>query len=158
MTAPFFGWLADRCGYKRVLSGAALLIFILAYPLYSYLNHAPAAGSLICVQIVFGLLSAAYTGPIPAAFADLFPTRVLSTGLSTAYNLTVMLIGGFAPFYLTFLSHTFDPTLAPVAYVMIAALVSSPVRYGCAPPLTQARQRCELRGPRELGLPGAPRN
>ncbi|MCL9828318.1 MFS transporter [Ralstonia solanacearum] len=124
MTAPFFGWLADRCGYKRVLSGAALLIFILAYPLYSYLNHAPAAGSLICVQIVFGLLSAAYTGPIPAAFADLFPTRVLSTGLSTAYNLTVMLIGGFAPFYLTFLSHTFDPTLAPVAYVMIAALVS----------------------------------
>lgn len=76
-----------------MLSGAALLIFILAYPLYSYLNHAPAAGSLICVQIVFGLLSAAYTGPIPAAFADLFPTRVLSTGLSTAYNLTVMLIG-----------------------------------------------------------------
>ncbi|MBX9431966.1 MFS transporter [Ralstonia nicotianae] len=124
LTAPLFGWLADRWGYKRVLSGAALSILALAYPLYSYLNHAPGAGSLICVQIVFGLLSAAYTGPIPAAFADLFPTRVLSTGLSTAYNLTVMLIGGFAPFYLTFLSHTFDPMLAPVVYVMVAAFVS----------------------------------
>lgn len=73
---------------------------------------------------MFGLLSAAYTGPIPVAFADLFPTKVLSTGLSTAYNLTVMLIGGFAPFYLTWLSHAFDPMLAPVLYVMVAALVS----------------------------------
>lgn len=35
-----------------------------------------------------------------------------------------MLIGGFAPFYLTFLSHTFDPMLAPVVYVMVAAFVS----------------------------------
>jgi MHS family proline/betaine transporter-like MFS transporter len=35
-----------------------------------------------------------------------------------------MLIGGFAPFYLTWLSHTFDPMLAPMFYVMAAALVS----------------------------------
>ncbi|MHA6890505.1 MFS transporter [Ralstonia pseudosolanacearum] len=124
LTAPLFGWLADRLGYQRVLSGAALAILALAYPLYAYLNHAPAAGTLIGVQIVFGLLSAAYTGPIPVAFADLFPTKVLSTGLSTAYNLTVMLIGGFAPFYLTWLSHAFDPMLAPVFYVMVAAVVS----------------------------------
>ena len=124
LMAPVFGWLADRLGYQRVLSGAALSILVLTYPLYAYLHHTPSAASLICVQVVFGLLSAAYTGPIPAAFADLFPTRVLSTGLSTAYNLTVMLVGGFAPFYLTFLAHTFDPILAPVAYVMIAAAVS----------------------------------
>lgn len=124
LTAPFFGWLADRLGYKRVLSGGALAILVLVYPLYSYLNQVPVAGTLVCVQIVFGLLSAAYTGPIPAAFADLFPTKVLSTGLSTAYNMTVMLIGGFAPFYLTWLSHTFDSTLAPVLYVTVAAAVS----------------------------------
>ena len=72
---------------------------------------------------MFGLLIAAYTGPILAAFSELFPTKVLSTGLSVAYNFAVTIFGGFAPFFITW--HRVDGQQYGAAiYVMIAAAIS----------------------------------
>ena len=72
--------------------------------MFAWINRAPSLGSLFVFQAVFGVLIAAYTGPILAAFAELFPTKVLSTGLSVAYNFAVTIFGGFAPFVATWLS------------------------------------------------------
>jgi MHS family proline/betaine transporter-like MFS transporter len=58
--------------------------------------RAPSVATLCVFQAVFGVLIAIYTGPILAALSETFPTKVLSTGLSVAYNLAVMTFGGFA--------------------------------------------------------------
>ena len=92
--------------------------------MFAYINSAPGLVSLMVFQGVFGLLIAAYTGPILAAFSELFPTKVLSTGLSVAYNFAVTIFGGFAPFFITWLIASTGSNMAPAIYVMIAATIS----------------------------------
>ncbi|NUU03268.1 MFS transporter [Herbaspirillum robiniae] len=122
--APIVGRLADRRGRRLFLSGSAFLILVLAYPMFAYINTAPSLASLLLFQLVFGVLIAAYTGPILAAFSELFPAKVLSTGLSVAYNLAVTIFGGFASFFITWLIAATGSTMAPAFYVMIAAAIS----------------------------------
>ncbi|WDZ96411.1 MFS transporter [Herbaspirillum sp. WKF16] len=122
--APIVGRLADRLGRRVFLSGASLLILLLAYPMFAYINMAPGLGSLLLFQLVFGVLIAAYTGPILAAFSELFPAKVLSTGLSVAYNLAVTIFGGFASFIITWFIAATGSAMAPAFYVMIAAAIS----------------------------------
>ncbi|MGX6567389.1 MFS transporter [Cupriavidus necator] len=122
--APLVGLLADRIGRRVLLSGSALLILVLAWPMFAYINHAPGLASLLVFQLVFGVLIATYTGPILAAFSELFPARVLSTGLSVAYNFAVTIFGGFASFIITWLIATTGSSMAPAIYVMIAAAIS----------------------------------
>jgi MFS transporter, MHS family, proline/betaine transporter len=122
--SPVVGKLADRYGRRRFLSSAAALILLLAWPMFAWINAAPGMASLVVFQAVFGLLIATYTGPILAAFAELFPTRVLSTGLSVAYNFAVTIFGGFAPFFITWLIASTGSNMAPAFYVMIAAAIS----------------------------------
>lgn len=122
--SPVVGRLADRYGRRGFLSGSAALILLLAYPMFAYINQAPGLASLLVFQAVFGLLIACYTGPILAAFASLFPTKVLSTGLSVAYNLAVTIFGGFAPFFITWLIASTQSNMAPAFYVMLAAAIS----------------------------------
>jgi MFS transporter, MHS family, proline/betaine transporter len=122
--SPVVGKLADRFGRRVFLSGAAASILLLAWPMFTYINRVPALASLLVFQGVFGLLIAAYTGPILAAFAELFPTKVLSTGLSVAYNFAVTIFGGFAPFFITWLIASTGSNMAPAIYVMIAATIS----------------------------------
>ncbi|UIF90717.1 MFS transporter [Cupriavidus sp. UYPR2.512] len=122
--APLVGLLADRIGRRVLLSGSALLILVLAWPMFAYINHTPGLASLLVFQLVFGVLIATYTGPILAAFSELFPARVLSTGLSVAYNFAVTIFGGFASFIITWLIATTGSSMAPAIYVMIAAAIS----------------------------------
>jgi MHS family proline/betaine transporter-like MFS transporter len=122
--SPVVGWLADLYGRRRFLTGAAAAILLLAWPMFVYINRAPGLAALLVFQGIFGLLIAAYTGPILAAFAELFPTKVLSTGLSVAYNFAVTIFGGFAPFFITWLIASTGSNMAPAIYVMIAAAIS----------------------------------
>ena len=61
-------------------------------------------------------------GPAPTAVAEQFPVRVRSTGLAVAYNLAVMLFGGFAPF-VTWLTEVGGSPVAPAFYVLGAAFL-----------------------------------
>ncbi|RAR58424.1 MHS family proline/betaine transporter-like MFS transporter [Paraburkholderia unamae] len=122
--SPVIGKLADVWGRRVFLSGAAFAILVLAWPMFAWINRAPGFASLIVFQAVFGVLIAAYTGPILAAFAELFPTKVLSTGLSVAYNFAVTIFGGFAPFLITWLIARTGSNMAPALYVIVAAAIS----------------------------------
>ncbi|MGT2509573.1 MFS transporter [Cupriavidus basilensis] len=122
--SPFVGALSDRVGRKKILVMSSGGIFLLAYPVFALVVSAPTQANLIIFQAVFGILIAGYTGPILAAFSEIFPTRVLSTGLSVAYNIAVMTFGGFASLILTWLIATTGSAMAPAIYVITAAAVS----------------------------------
>ncbi len=128
IVAPIVGYYADRYGKKPFLLSSAVLILLLAYPLFALINFYPSFTNLVLFQIVFGILIAGYTGPILAAFTELFPAKVLSTGLSVAYNFAVAIFGGFAAFNITWLISATGSNMAPAFYVMIAAVIST---YGC---------------------------
>nr|WP_143808820.1 MFS transporter [Paraburkholderia susongensis] len=124
VASPVFGWLSDRIGRRFIVAISALLIGVLAFPMFAYIVRSPSLTSLVLFQLVFGVLISAYTAPILAVFAEMFPSRVRSTGLSLAYNIAVTIFGGFATFVITLLIAWSGSKLAPAAYVAFAAVLS----------------------------------
>ncbi|QLC74792.1 MFS transporter [Pseudomonas sp. LPB0260] len=118
---PVFGALSDRLGRKALIIAATASLLVALYPLFSWVHAAPSFARLMTMQVVLCTLLAAYFGPISAAMAEQFPAGVRSTGLALAYNLAVMIFGGFAQFIVTWLIHTTGLAIAPVFYVMFAA-------------------------------------
>ncbi len=125
MTAliPTVGHLSDRIGAKLpMLLGIGLLLVVLL-PLFHWLHAAPSLMRLVVVQVTFCSLIGIYYGPIATAVADQFPTGVRSTGLSLAYNLAVMLFGGFAQFFVTWLIRVTGEPIAAAYYVVFGVIV-----------------------------------
>ncbi|WP_158933936.1 MFS transporter [Burkholderia sp. S171] len=122
--APLFGAWSDRVGKRLPLLIATSLMTVLTYPLFVWITSFPSFESLVTVQLIFGALTAMYTGPAPTLLSELFPTSVRSTGLSLAYNFAVTVFGGFAPFISTGLIAWTGSSLAPTFYVISANVVS----------------------------------
>jgi MHS family proline/betaine transporter-like MFS transporter len=122
--APVFGALSDRVGKQRVLTIAAIVILLASYPLFSHLIKSPTFGTLLTFQVIFGVLIAAYTGPILALFTEMLPSRVRTTGLSLAYNGAVTIFGGFASFIITWLTQATGDAESASYYIIFAAVVS----------------------------------
>jgi MHS family proline/betaine transporter-like MFS transporter len=127
LAAPVLGWCSDRIGRKPLLLAACIGFLLLPYPLFSVLLSQPSLGTVISVQLILALTIAVFSGPGPAAIAEMFPTAVRSTWMSAGYSVAVAVFGGFAPFIATWLiAHTGNP-ISPSFYVMAAAAVSMAV-------------------------------
>ena len=122
---PFFGVLSDRIGRKPVLFVAMLCYFVLPYPLLAWLQAEPTVLRLAIMQMVLCTTVAIAFGPISTALAEQFPVHTRSTGLALAYNLAVMLFGGFAQLIVTWLISVTGTPLAPAFYVMFGAAVGA---------------------------------
>jgi len=89
---------------------------------------------LVLLVVLFGALAdrvgpkpimmGAFYSPFATVLVEQFPTRIRSTGLSIPYNLGVMVFGGFAQFFVTWLVHTTGSPIAPAFYVMFGAAIA----------------------------------
>jgi MFS family permease len=118
---PVSGALSDRIGRRILVIAATAGLLVAAYPLLSWVHAAPSFERLVTMQVVLCILLAIYFGPISAVMAEQFPAGVRSTGLALAYNVAVMVFGGFAPFIVTWLIQNTGVVIAPVFYVMFAS-------------------------------------
>jgi len=123
VTTPFFGSLSDRIGRKPVIISALALYLALLYPIYMWLYNEATLAHLIAAQCILCLLLGAFFGPLSTALAEQFPATIRSTGLAIAYNVAVMLFGGFAQFIVTWLIHTTGVAIAPVFYVIAGTVI-----------------------------------
>jgi MHS family proline/betaine transporter-like MFS transporter len=124
LLSPVVGLLSDRWGHRRFLMISAAVIFMTAYPMFSYILRVPTLTSLTVFSVLAGVFSACYTGPLLAALAELFPSRVLSTGIAVSYNLSVTVFGGFAAFFITLMISMTHSALSPAFYMMFSAALS----------------------------------
>jgi MFS family permease len=118
---PVSGALSDRIGRRILVIAATAGLLVAAYPLLSWVHAAPSFERLVTMQVVLCILLAIYFGPISAVMAEQFPAGVRSTGLALAYNVAVMVFGGFAQFIVTWLIQNTGVVIAPVFYVMFAS-------------------------------------
>ena len=120
---PICGVLSDFVGRKPVMITALVLDLLVTYPLFSWVSASPSFGALLTMQIILCGLFGVFNGPISTALAEQFPTRVRSTALAIAYNIAVMLFGGFAQFFVTWLIQATGSPIAPAYYLMFGAAV-----------------------------------
>jgi MHS family proline/betaine transporter-like MFS transporter len=123
---PVTGALADRLGYLPLLIASTVGLGVVAYPVYALVSQ-KSFGYLVLGQVVFAAVLAVFSGPAPAALAELFPTRVRHSSLSIGYNLATALFGGTAPFIVAFLVSRTGNALAPAFYVIAGAVVTTAV-------------------------------
>jgi MFS family permease len=126
---PLFGILSDRIGRRAVLMLAALLYLVLTYPMMAWMLAEPSLIRLAIMQVALCSAIAVGFGAISTALAEQFPVRQRSTGLALAYNMAVMIFGGFAQLIVTWLIKETGSLLAPSFYVMFGATVGLVAAY-----------------------------
>jgi MHS family proline/betaine transporter-like MFS transporter len=121
--APIAGAISDRIGRKPMLQLATLGYLLLTYPAFVMISAWPSLALLTAVQSGFAVLMSIYCGPLISVLAELFPTRLRSTGVALIYNL-VAVAAGFAPAIVTWLIAVTGDPRAPAFYVIGAAVIS----------------------------------
>lgn len=122
---PFAGALSDRVGRKPLLLTCCLAFALLSHTMFQTMVSQGSLPVVMAMQGVFALMIAAFSGPGPAAIAEIFPTPMRSTWMSAGYSLAVAIFGGFAPFIATWLIGRTGSPLSPTWYVIGAAIVST---------------------------------
>ena len=130
LAIPVMGALSDKVGRKPLLLACCIAFVVLPFPIFNYLLSGVSYGELIAVQMLFAVLISMFSGPGPAAIAEIFPTRSRSTWMTSGYALAVAIFGGFAPLISVWLIDQFNSPTAHVFYLIGAAIVSTIVIAG----------------------------
>ena len=120
---PPLGALSDRIGRKPLLITGAVGFAVFAYPLFLLLNSGALAAA-IAAHAGLAAIESVFVSASLAAGAELFATRVRSSGYSIGYNVSVAVFGGTAPYVATWLVARTGNVIAPAYYVIAAAIVS----------------------------------
>lgn len=123
LVVPIFGALSDRIGRKPILIASMAIYLVALYPLFGWVHANPNLWNLIVMQVILCSLLGAFFGPYSSALAEQFPSGVRSTSMAVAYNISVLLFGGFAQLIVTWLIHTTGSPIAPVFHVLFGASV-----------------------------------
>ncbi|MGE2720602.1 MFS transporter [Mycolicibacterium celeriflavum] len=120
---PPLGALSDRIGRKPLLYAGGIGFAVFAYPLFLLLNSGSLAAA-VTAHAALAALESVFVSASLAAGAELFATRVRSSGYSIGYNVSVAVFGGTAPYVATWLVDRTGNQIAPAYYVIAAAAIS----------------------------------
>ncbi|MBR0796482.1 MFS transporter [Bradyrhizobium jicamae] len=119
IVVPIAGAISDRYPRKPLLLVSLIGYFVSLYPLYSWVIAEPSIMKLLVCQVVIAFFGAFFLGVYCTTLVELFPVRIRSTSLSIVNNVAVLISGGFAQFFVTWLIALTASPLAPIFYVMI---------------------------------------
>jgi MFS transporter, MHS family, proline/betaine transporter len=118
------GALSDRVGRKPPMIASCVGFIVLAYPLFYAVLHGASFATVMAVQVVAGIFTGLFLGTMPATLVEMFPTKSRLMGLSTAFNASTGLFGGFAPFISTSLIAATGAPISVAIFVVASAIIS----------------------------------
>jgi metabolite-proton symporter len=120
---PFFGYLSDRIGRRKVYIAGAVTLAIFAFPYYWMLNSGNSVVIVLAIVLSIVVHDIEY-GPQPAFVAEAFPAEVRYSGSSLGYQLSSITAGGPAPLIATWLFHEYGTTMAVSIYLALLAAIA----------------------------------
>ncbi|MFK0249150.1 MFS transporter [Amycolatopsis azurea] len=100
---PLGGLLSDRFGRRPTF-----MVFLVGFALYAWPAYRLLDGggfwTLLLVEFAGVVLLVGNSANVAAIYAELFPTRVRTTGTGLPYATTVAVFGGTAPYFTTWLA------------------------------------------------------
>jgi MFS transporter, MHS family, proline/betaine transporter len=123
VTIPLFGWLSDRIGRRAVIGISALCFLLFTIPLFGFMSGA-SFKLAISAHVLLSLFVAITSGPLWTTLAEMYPARIRYSGVGIAYNVTVALTGGTAPYIATWLVGETGNPISPSYYIMAMAAVT----------------------------------
>ena len=121
---PVFAAISDRIGRKPFLIGAAVCFLLFTYPLLSMLAVPSLSfATFAFVAIVGAVFVSLNNAVLGTVFAELFPTRVRTSGIGIPYAVCAAIFGGTAPAAATWLQQIGGP-LYIALYVMLVCAIT----------------------------------
>jgi MFS family permease len=120
---PLIGALSDAIGRRPLLLASDGMLLLCVYPLFVWLQAERTLLALTVAQTAFCVILSGLFGALSTALAEQFPTHVRTVGLAIAYNVAVMIFGGFAPFIVAWLIDYLATPIAPAFYLIFGAVV-----------------------------------
>jgi MHS family proline/betaine transporter-like MFS transporter len=121
---PFFGYLGDKIGEKKLIAGSAFLLTLAPLPIMYWFSSNKTIFSLMTGRILLSLIAMGIVAPCSAFLARLFPISERQTGVGLGYLLGVALFGGTAPSLCLYCSRIFNTDLFPAFYLSICGVIT----------------------------------
>ena len=125
-----FGWLSDHVGRRPMIIAGMLYAVVFYVPIYygmTQVSSPPQFWMLVLFNWLQIVAVAAVLAPTMASLAELFPTRLRSTGIGIAYNVSNGVLNGFAPLIGFALIASTGNSYASLAYPLALALITAVV-------------------------------
>lgn len=117
--APIVGLLSDLYGRRRQMLICAVLLVVLAYPMYGLIASGVSFSAFFAIQMLLTAVVVGFNGAVPATVAELFPTSTRAVGAALA-NAIAGVFGGFTPFISTWLVKESGSVASPAWLVVFS--------------------------------------
>jgi len=123
LSIPFFGWLSDRWGRRRVYGAGIILTGLFAFPYYAMLDT-KSAGLVLAAIVISLICHDMQYGPQAALIAESFEPEVRYSAAGLGYQLASVVAGGPAPLIAAALLAHYGSSDAIAVYIVICAVIS----------------------------------
>ncbi len=129
-SVPFYGWLSDRFGRRKLYMAGALFTFAFVFPFFALLNTKEPVLIWLAIVLAVNVGHDLMYGPQAAYFSELFATRMRYTGASVGYQLASVFGGGFAPLIaVALLAAGGDKPYLVALYMMVMGVITIVATY-----------------------------
>jgi MHS family shikimate/dehydroshikimate transporter-like MFS transporter len=123
-TIPFFGWLSDQIGRRKVYMMGAVFVAIYGFVFFYLLQTKDPFWIFLAYAGGLALSQASVYGVQSTWFAELFGTRVRYTGASLPYQIAGIITSGPTPLIATYLFATYAVVWPIAGYIAVTAILS----------------------------------
>jgi MHS family metabolite:H+ symporter-like MFS transporter len=118
--------LSDRIGRRTVFGLGSLLIGVLVFPSFYFMEMRSPGLIWLAIAVPFALVYPMVYGPQAALFAELFDTRVRYSGISFVYQFSGIFASGLTPIIATELLRVGDKAPWYICiYVLVVSVISA---------------------------------